>query len=216
MLTLPRGRKGVFPGVEMGKLKANLCSLFVVSVVLLAHAPASASLLVLTEDDVLSIFFEPYSLSNANDTMRLGFRNGSGMATASLYDGSTFLGTSIARPNSGFIWKSPSSLINDDLFSQGNPLTHYPTIDFSSINDGTIQGRIDFSPGAGDTVVVDTNSQHFFLPNYITLGTGYAFPINPSGSQSLVTLPATIPYVYPIVHPGDAHIAQMSFMTRLA
>ena len=139
--------------------------------------PANALLTTVSHDTQVSISFElPTIPPNSYDTLSMGFWDGGRGSSviptdsASLYDGTTLLGTSTILPHwgSSFGWVSPSS-------QYSTPGAQISTINFSSISNGSIDGTIVYQPGSGRSVTIDTRAaigQPYSI--YLALGIGSA------------------------------------------
>lgn len=129
------------------------------SAVAILFSPSStAALTTVTHDTQVTINFSLSEIPpSAYDTLIMGFWDGGQGGstiptdTASLYNGSTLLGTSSILPNWGsmFGWVSPSSIYS-------LPGSQISTIDFSSISNGSINGKIVYQPGADRSLMIDS------------------------------------------------------------
>lgn len=128
---------------------------------LLSCVPATAATVTVTHDSIVTINFQlPRVPTSGPDTLTFGFwdggTGGTGIPkdTAALYNGATLLGNTATLPpfvGGSLAWKSPSSLYAIQSAS-------VPVIDFSSILNATISGRIIFVPGVGRSLQIDAQA----------------------------------------------------------
>jgi hypothetical protein len=166
-------------------------NLFVVLALLAAFGTALSGA-VGTPGGTLQVTFTTHS--NASDLLFFYTNDpltvtGSPILTARLYNGATLLGTVTAPPypftgnqyfESGF--RSPSSPFNP---SSGLLADRMTTVDLTSLQNGTIQGRIEVTVSGGSISGFDTT--HFVLYDAVGSGGGFTPQNNVTGSPVTIT-----------------------------
>lgn len=103
-----------------------------------------------------------------------GLKQASGTVTWTILNGTTVLGT--ARGDDGAVWKSSTS-----LFASGST----PVIDFSSIVNGTVNGRAELSVSNG-SATFDLSQARIVLA-HATSSNGFTVISNPPVSLTLIS-----------------------------
>ncbi len=157
-----------------------------------------ASTTTLTHDNVLTINFQVPEPVSIYDTLTLNLPAQGVGATASLFNGTTLLGTSTSQ--GGFAWTAPHS-----LYTLPTGLMDHisgTTIDFSSLNNGSINGVITYQPGEGTSFQVDPSALN---PHLLFLGLGcgdYAGCLLSGPGYQPIISSSTISNVSPSLSPS--------------
>ena len=184
---------------------------------LLAFLPAGASAAVLLPGEVLIVPFttDPATFTLTPDVIRLAF-NSTGRfdppapmssLTSRLFDGDALLGTFHlldTRPVLGEFLGIGTSLFSDQ--SSAPALTRGTSVDFTSVLDGTISGRIELTIPSGSLVIDDLSA--------LDIALWHAF--NEDSMSQVPGIIASPAIIVPVPEPGTAAMLALGLVAMAA